>query len=76
MIITVLLTKGKVKSQRKRRKVLVRKWIARRESKGSYNEIMQELRLEDAKGYRHYLRINTHSFDVRFASYILFNVTD
>ena len=75
LIITVLLTKGRVKSRRKR-KLWVRKWIARRESRGAYNAIMQELRLEDAEGYRRYLRMNTDSFEVRFANYVLFNVTD
>ena len=41
----------------------VRPWIARRKPDGSFYTIFQELKQEDAEGFRGYVRLNTTSFD-------------
>ena len=62
-MIVAILNKRPVK-KRRNRKVWVRKWIAQRDSMGAYGALLQELRLEDAEGYRKYLRMNTECFEV------------
>ena len=39
----------------------VRPWIARRKSDGAFYTIFQELKQEDAEGFRGYVRLNTTS---------------
>jgi hypothetical protein len=41
----------------------VKNWLAERENKGAYNNIIQELRLDDQENYRRYLRMNTETFE-------------
>ena len=53
----------KRRRNRKNRKIWVKKWLAARDSKGAYNNLIQELRLDDAESYRRYLRMNTHTFE-------------
>ena len=45
--------------QRRKRKFWVKEWFLRREERGAYSMIMQELRLQDAESFRKYLRMNT-----------------
>ena len=52
-----------MKKKQKRRFAWVRTWLARREEKGVYNNLMQEMRLEDAESFRRFLRMNTATFD-------------
>ncbi|KAF8789730.1 hypothetical protein HNY73_007649 [Argiope bruennichi] len=55
---TVLKEKEKPK-----RKLWSRKWLLRRRQKGCYENLMRELALEDAEGYRRWQRMNTASFE-------------
>ena len=48
----------KLKCNRRKRKVWVKSWLRRRDEKGAYNDIIQELRLEDRYDYRKYMRMN------------------
>ena len=41
----------------------VRPWIARRKSDGAFYTIFQELKQEDAEGFRSYVRLNTTSLE-------------
>ena len=41
----------------------VRPWIARRKPDGAFYTIFQELKQEDAEGFRGYVRLNTTSFE-------------
>ena len=44
------------------RTIWVRKWIQRRETKGSYAMLVNELRLEDPASYKNYLRMDEDTF--------------
>ena len=54
--IVLALTLGKKK--RKKRCAWIRTWLARRDEKGVYNNLIQEMRLEDSESFRPYLRMN------------------
>lgn len=57
--------------KRKARKVWVKGWLLKRDEKGAYNNIMNELRLTDAESFRKYLRINTATFQVKIFCFTL-----
>ena len=50
--------------RKRKRKTWVKGWIERRAEKGVYNNILNELRLDDAESYRRYLRMNMENFEV------------
>ena len=52
-----------LKKKRKKRLVWVKTWLLERDRKGAYNNIIQELRLDDIENYRRYLRMNTDTFE-------------
>ena len=60
-VIIGLLTKEN--RRRRNKKIWVKKWLAARDDKGAYNNIIQELRLDDVGSYRRYLRMNTETFE-------------
>ena len=51
------------KTQVKRR-IWTRDWLLKRQEKGAYNGILNELRLTDKEDFRKYLRMNTETFQV------------
>ena len=48
-----------MKKKNRKRKIWVKKWLLARENKSVYNNLFQELRVDDAESYRRYLRMNT-----------------
>ena len=46
------------KSNRKRRSLWVRRWLARRPSLGQYARLIKELQKEDVKGFKYFLRVD------------------
>ena len=40
-----------------------KKWLAERNSRSVYHDILQELRVQDAENYRKYLRMNIATFE-------------
>ena len=68
VLATVILIETLDEKRRKRGKT--RKWIKRRESRGFFNTIVKELRLEDTRGYKEMLRIHSSFL------FILRNVED
>ena len=50
------------RKQKRRRMVWTKEWVIKREEKGAYNMLLEELRMKDADSYRHYLRMNTDTF--------------
>ena len=54
---------AKEKRRRRNKKIWVKKWLAARDDKDAYNNIIQELRLDDVESYRRYLRMNTETFE-------------
>ena len=61
LIITgggLLLSQEHIKERRKRRQ-WVRPWIRKRDSKGAYYSIKNDLRLTNKEDFRKYLRMNT-----------------
>ena len=61
-------------NERKRRRMWAKTWLRRREEKSAYNNIIAELRLEDKEHFRHYLRMNTTTFEVRDCSNPTFKI--
>ena len=45
------------------RRVWVKEWLANRETKSAYRNILSELYLIDKEEFRRYLRINTESYE-------------
>ena len=61
----LVATSAVVISQRKQKRcrmVWTKEWFLKREEKGAYNMLLEELRMKDADSYRHYLRMNTDTF--------------
>ena len=52
-----------LKKKRKKRLGCVKTWLLKRDKKGAYNNIIQELRFEDVENYKRYLRMNTETFE-------------
>ena len=50
------------RKHKRNRMVWTREWFLKREEKGAYNMLLEELRVKDANSYRHYLRMNTDVF--------------
>ena len=51
------------------RKTWMKDWLCKRDAKGAYLNILQELRLNNHENFRKYLRMNTETSQVRlFAS--------
>ena len=50
--------------KKSRRKIWTREWLLKRNERGSYNGILNELRLTDKEDFRKYLRMNTSTFEV------------
>ena len=50
--------------KKSRRKIWTRKWLLKRNERGAYNGILNELRLTDKEDFRKYLRMNTSTFEV------------
>ena len=50
------------KRRKKRRSVWVRKWLQRRPKLGQYTKLMKELKKEDTKGFRNFLRLDYETF--------------
>ena len=47
------------KRQKRNRRIWAKEWFLKREEKGVYNTLLEELRVQDAESYRHYLRMDT-----------------
>ena len=50
------------KKKRKKRAVWVKSWLAERDDKGAYNNILAELQLHDRENYRRFLRMDSTTF--------------
>ena len=50
------------KRRKKRRSVWVRKWLQRRPKLGQYTKLMKELKKEDTKAFRNFLRLDYETF--------------
>jgi hypothetical protein len=62
VIASAIKSKRKVKKRRKRRE-WTKQWLLRRQSRGLYNNLIQELRLEEELLYSNYLRMSRDNFD-------------
>ena len=52
-----------LKKKRKKRLGWVKTRLLKRDKKGAYNNVIQELRFLDMENYRRYLRMNTETFE-------------
>ena len=62
-IALLLDGKDEEKENVQERSQWVRPWIARRKPDGAFYTIFQELKQEDAEGFRGYVSLNTTSFE-------------
>lgn len=46
-----------------KKRIWVKKWIARRHTLGASNSLLRELSIEDPKSYHNFLRINEDMFN-------------
>jgi len=56
---------------RKRRKVWTRPWLTRRAEGSQYNNLVQELALEDQDRYRNWMRLDRNQFSCTVVSSII-----
>ncbi|GBP15598.1 Protein ANTAGONIST OF LIKE HETEROCHROMATIN PROTEIN 1 [Eumeta japonica] len=49
--------------KKRKRKIWVRDWISRRQDLGASAQLLTEMRVEDAAGYKNHLRMLPHQFD-------------
>ena len=47
--------------KKSRRNIWAREWLLKRNERGAYNGILNELRLTDKEDFRKYLRMNTNT---------------
>ena len=52
------------RKNRKKRRTWVRSWLANREQRGAYSQLISELKVDDANAYRRYLRMDVTTFEV------------
>ena len=65
LINNICYSKNKNKKKSKRRKsIWMKPWLKNRNNKSAYNNIFPELLLNDKEEFRHYLRMNTTSYEV------------
>jgi len=50
------------KKKRKKRSIWVRKWLKRRPELGQYRKLLNELKKEDKKGFRNFMRMDYETF--------------
>lgn len=63
LILQVVQNHNRVQRRRRqRRTVWVRPWVQRRIELGQYARLMEELRLEDVRGFRNFLRVDPAMF--------------
>ena len=61
------------RKKNKKRKMWVKSWLLRRDEKSAYQNILQELRLEDAENFRRYLRMNSETFEVSIKTILFYS---
>jgi len=61
-VALLLLLNDKEKNSKKSRSIWVKNIYKRRKEKGSYENLIKELALEDSENYRRYLRMDTTTF--------------
>lgn len=64
LILGCALNVNFLENNKRKRKYWVKPWLQKRNSKGIYSSLVQELALTDAEDYRRYMRMNTESFQV------------
>ena len=61
--IVIAIAIARRRRKRRNRKVWVRDWIRDRPKQGAYHQLLQELRLSDARSYSNFLRMDQATFD-------------
>ena len=62
VLALVLDEDDEFRNKRRKRKRATRQWIQRRQERGVYHQLVQELALEDPQGYRNFLRLTKEQF--------------
>ena len=66
IIIALLLKRKKKRKSRQKKKVWVKPWLKRRQSLVVFETLLAELRLEDERNYKNYLRMTSENFEELF----------
>ena len=59
------------RKHRRKRRAWVRNWLANRKQRGAYSQLISELTVDDAHGYRRYLRMDVTPFEVSLSCSML-----
>ena len=51
------------------RKTWMKDWLGKRDTKGAFVNILQELKLNDHENFRKYLQMNTETYQVRLFTF-------
>ena len=72
LLACAVISKYAEKNERKRRRrnTWVKPWIQRRDEKGLYNNLIQEMKMEDRYDYKKYFRMTPECFKV--SSFLIF----
>ncbi len=62
MMVQVLQRQRRVQRRRRRRTVWVRPWLERRVELGQYTRLLEELRVEDVRAFKNFLRMDPDMF--------------
>ena len=61
------------RKKNKKRKMWVKSWLLRLDEKSAYQNILQELHLEDAEHFSRYLRMNCETFEVSIKTILFYS---
>ena len=61
--VVVAIVIARKRKRRTNRKIWVRDWIKNRPTQGAYHQLVQELQLTDTCCYRHFLQMDTATFE-------------
>lgn len=70
LILAEELAENMKRKKQKKKRIWVREWITRRTMQGASNNLLRELKLEDSRDYKNFLRLNEQQFE-----YLLEKVT-
>lgn len=62
LMVQVIQNHRRVQRRRRERTVWVRPWLQRRLELGQYSRLLEELRVEDVRGFRNFLRLDPDMF--------------
>ena len=69
IIVALTCQQNEKKKKNTTKRIWAQEWLKKRFNAGIYQNLLQELRLQDQEHFRRYLRMNTDVFEVRKKSF-------